>query len=287
MKKSIIALALIGTAVTSFADVQETVGNSFNGPAIIGTNSVTTIQGSAGVIYDNGPLVNSAGTGIGGEDESVLQTVTLGLNSLGAGHQFLNGNRVADDFTVAGGDWEIESIDFYAYQTGETASTITAVNLRIWDGVPAAPGSNIVFGDDTTNLMTSTGNTGILRVTETTTGTTNNRQIAVSNVAVGITLSPGTYWLDWQSDGSGASGPWAPPITINGQAITGNALQSVDAGVTYADLLDTGTGTPQQGLPFVVYGTLPPPPIVPTLSFYGLLLLGLIALVFGRRFIRQ
>ena len=80
--------------------------------------------------------------------------------------------------------------------------------------------------------------------------------------------------------------PWAPPIAILGQATTGNALQSLDGGVTYAALQDSGTLT-DQGLPFVIYGATPPPPSVPTLSFYGLLLLSLLALVFGRRFIRQ
>ena len=34
------------------------------------------------LLYDNGPLVNSRGTGAGGADESVLQT-TLGMNTYG------------------------------------------------------------------------------------------------------------------------------------------------------------------------------------------------------------
>ncbi len=286
MKNKLITLAMLGMASTSFANVAETTGNSPESMGeVISVNDRAVFGGGASEIYNNGPLVNSPGTGVGGEDESVLQG-NLGMTTLGAGHQALNGNRIADDFTVVGGDWSIESIDFYAYQTGETASTITAVNLRIWDGVPGDPGSTVVFGDDSTNIMNTTGFSGILRVTDTTTGTTNNRQIAVSNVTVGVTLSPGTYWLDWQSDGSGGSGPWAPPITINGETTTGNALQSVDGGVTYADQLDGGSGT-VQGFPFVLYGTLPPPPVVPSLSFYGLMLLGLLALVFGRRFIRQ
>ena len=271
MNKKIIVFALMGMTSLSWAQSSE--------------NASDTLSGSGTVIYDNGSIVNSPGTGAGGDDESVLESVTLGMNSLGAGHQALNGNRVADDFVVSGGNWDIESIDFYAYQSNEVASTITAVNLRIWDGVPGAPGSNVVFGDTATNLMNSTGYAGILRVTESTLGAT-NRQVAVSNVAVGISLTPGTYWLDWQSDGSGASGPWAPPIAILGQATTGNALQSLDGGVTYAALQDSGTLT-DQGLPFVIYGATPPPPSVPTLSFYGLLLLSLLALVFGRRFIRQ
>lgn len=287
MKKIMLGFAMFGMVSATLANQYESVSGSLTNAAVIGIKSPVAVNGGgANVIYSNGPLINSVGTGVNGEDESILQNNTLGLNMLGSGHQLSADNRVADDFEVIGESWDIESIDFYAYQTGEIASTITAVNLRIWDGVPGDPGSNVVFGDDSTNMMTSTGFSGALRVTESSTGTTNDRQIAVSNVAVGITLSPGTYWLDWQSDGSGASGPWAPPITITGQAATGNALQSIDAGVTYQAVEDSGTTDPQ-GFPFVIYGPLPTPSVIPTLSFYGLLLLALMALVFGRQFLRQ
>ncbi|MDG6220859.1 MAG: hypothetical protein QCI38_05350, partial [Candidatus Thermoplasmatota archaeon] len=87
------------------------------------------------VLWDNGPLVNSPGTGFGGADESVLQT-SLGMSTYGYGHQQSAGNRIADDFTIPTGQfWEIENILFYAYQTGSTTtSTMTGVNYRIWDG---------------------------------------------------------------------------------------------------------------------------------------------------------
>jgi uncharacterized repeat protein (TIGR01451 family) len=73
-----------------------------------------------------------------------------------------------------------------------------------------------------------------------------------------LLLPPGTYWLDWQTDGSLGSGPWAPPVTITGTAITGNGLQSLaDNGATWAPANDTGDGAPQQALPFIITGTLP------------------------------
>ncbi len=287
MKKITTTLALIGLASAALASVQETYVETSATSNVIDTNSIATVLGGgASVIYSNGPVFNSSGTGIGGDDESLLENVALGMTALGFAHADTQSFRVADDFEVTGGSWDIESIDFYAYQTGATASTITGVNLRIWDGVPGDSGSNVVFGDDTTNRMSSTGYSGVLRVVDGSSGADNNRQIAVSNVAVGVTLLPGTYWLDWQSSGSSGSGPWAPPLSILGQTTTGNGLQSADSGVTYTPLTDAGTAT-LQGLPFVMYGTLPPPPVVPTLSFYGLLLMGLIALLFGRRYIRQ
>ncbi len=48
------------------------------------------------------------------------------------------------------------------------------------------------------------------------------------------------------------SGPWAPPVTINGQATTGDALQYIPA-TGWSPVLDTGSLTPQD-FPFQVYG---------------------------------
>ncbi len=201
---------------------------------------------SAGLEYDNGPLVNSPGTGAGGADESMVQTVSLGMSVNGFGHALSSGYRIADDLMVSGGDWPINTITFYAYQSGSAiTSTINHVNLRIWDGPPNDPASAVIFGDTTTNRMVSTRWSGIYRVGETTSGAT-NRPIMASTVNVGIILSPGTYWLDWQSDGTLASGPWAPPITINGLTTTGNALQFDGSGWSAA--VDVG----QQGFPFTI-----------------------------------
>jgi len=206
----------------------------------------------AGVLYDNGPVANSFGTGANGEDESVLQTTSLQMNTLGAGHQVLNNNRVADDFVVPTGEtWEVNTATFFAYQTGSSnVSTITAVNVQIWDGVPGEAGSNVIFGDGVTNRMTDTEFSNILRVTEETTGISTDRPIMAQTATIGIPLTEGTYWIDWQTDGTLGSGPWAPPITITGQNTTGNALQSID-GAPYLELLDSGTGT-AQGLPFIL-----------------------------------
>ncbi len=226
--------------------------------------------GSNGILYNNGPLVTHPGAGPGGEDVSVLQDNTLGMDTLGFGHALGASFRIADDFTISTPYWDIDTITFYAYQTGEVASTITAVNLRIWDGPPGAPGSQVVFGDTSTNRLVSTVNSNILRATELSGplrvnggSYPNNRQIAATTVAVNIRLPQGTYWLDWQSDGSGASGPWAPPITVLGQASTGNGMQydpngnpssNPNGGGIWTAALDSGSSTPQ-GFPFVINGS--------------------------------
>lgn len=219
----------------------------------IKANLLTSVP-EAIMLYDNGPLVNSPNSGVGGADESMLQTVTLGMNTLGFGHQFTVGNRMADDFEVTDGKWVLKQIHFFAYQTNApTNSTMTGVYLQIWDGPPNDPNSKVVWGDLTTNRLASTSWAGIYRDSETTPGVA-NRPIMRNVVTVDTALPRGTYWLDWMTDGSASySGPWAPPITITGQATTGNALQYVSAGSSWADALDSGIGTPQ-GMPFVIYG---------------------------------
>ena len=207
------------------------------------------------LLYDNGPLVNSPGTGPGGADESILQNSTLGMGTLGFGNQFLSNNHMADDFTITDpAGWTIDSLIFFAYQTGSTTtSTITGLYYQIWNGPPDDPMSMIVFGDLTTNRLIHTEFSNIYRISQTTPGTT--RPIMKNTASCGVTLPPGTYWLDWLTDGSLSSGPWAPPITINGQTITGNALQYVGSSATWNPANDSGTLT-QQGMPFLIYGEI-------------------------------
>ena len=71
----------------------------------------------------------------------------------------------------------------------------------------------------------------------------------------GVTLLPGTYWIDWTTNGSALfTGPWAPPITILGQTTTGNAMQYTTSTTSWGPALDIG----QQGLPFIIEGTANP-----------------------------
>ncbi len=220
--------------------------------------AVGLIGGSAvgDVLYDNGPLVTNPGAGAGGADASAVQG-SVGNTTLGLGHQLAGAtdNRVADDFTVTDPNgWTISTITFFAYQTGSTTdSTITAVNLRIWDGPPGQASSSVVFGNTSTNVLQSTTWSGIYRTGQATLMAT-DRPIMADVVAVNTLLPQGNYWLDWQSAGSLASGPWAVPITVVDAAGTGNALQSVDGGTTYALATDGGSGAPL-GMPFIIEGT--------------------------------
>lgn len=201
------------------------------------------------VLHDNGPFVTNVGGGPGGTDLSVLQNTSLLMTIFGFGNNNGANIRMADNFTVTSpGGWSVDSMVFYNYQTGSTTtSTMTGVVVRIWDGPPNAGGA-VVFGDVTTNRMVSSTWTNAYRVAENAqTGTT--RPIMANTVTVGTVLPPGDYWVEWGTTGSLASGPWAVPVTIIGQTVTGDALQF---NATWAAALD---GTFPQGVAFQVHGT--------------------------------
>lgn len=212
-----------------------------------------------GIVWDNGPLITTFGGGFNGADVSELWT-TGGANTLGFGHQVTAGNRVADNFTLTV-DTFLKTATFFAYQTNSTTqSTITSVNVRIWDGVPGQGGSNIVFGDTGTNRMLSTGWSGIYRATDTA-PLGNARPIMEQLVDLENVLLPaGDYWIDWQTDGTLSSGPWAPPVTIPNDFYVGDALQSIsDNGVTWGAALDSGNGL-NVDFPFLLDGNAVPAP---------------------------
>ena len=280
MKKYLeLSLVLALVALPALAQDKEIFTGAPEAPVAPSNGPIWDAPAGGAVLIDNGPLVTSTGTGAGGADESVLQSTSLNMVLLGFGHQALNDNRVADDF-VLDADSTLDSCTFFAYQTGSTTvSTMTAVNVQIWDGVPGGMGSSVIFGYMTTNLLTDTAFSNIYRVSETTLGA-NNRPLMANTVDFGgLNLAAGTYWFDWQTDGTLGSGPWAPPVTIVGNINSGDGLQSVDGGVTYQAAIDVdqfgGGSMGTQGFPFICTGSsaaaggLP----IPTLDWRGLLLM--------------
>lgn len=208
-----------------------------------------TVPIELALLYDNGPFVSAPGGGpVAGSDGSVL---VAPMSTLGFGHATTTAFRMADDILVPVNEtWQVDSIVFYAYQTGSTTtSTITAVNYRVWSGNPGS--GTVVFGDTATNKLTATYFSNCYRYSSTAVGTT--RPIMANRVSGGFLLPAGTYWLDWATAGSVASGPWAPPITISGQTTTGNGKQR-DPNLVWNPANDNGSLTPQ-GLPFKMYGT--------------------------------
>ncbi|MDP2687987.1 MAG: T9SS type A sorting domain-containing protein [Aequorivita sp.] len=174
----------------------------------------------------------------------------MGLYGFGA--QFTAGNSMADDVVLAA-DYDITSIDVFAYQTGSSAPSVNALYLQVWDGDPSGGGASVIWGDLTTNILDTAAATDAFRQLESAPGDTSREIQRVTGLTTGLSLTAGTYWIEYTFAGTGASGPWAPPIVITGNATTGNALQN-QAGV-WVIAEDSGSLTPQ-GMPFVMYGDL-------------------------------
>ena len=204
-------------------------------------------EGGEDLLWDNGPIITLPGGGCAGGDASLLDG-TLTHTLFGWGFQQNVGNYLADDFTSTAA-WDIDSIRFFAYQTGATTLTITGVYVQIWNGAPNA-GGTVVWGDLTTNRLSNATLSNTYRA-QATTPTDCARRIQEIVAFIGTNLPAGQYWVQFGVTGSGASGPWCPPVTIPGVAVTGDALQLTSTG--WAPALN-GT-THQNGAPFIIYGT--------------------------------
>jgi hypothetical protein len=200
------------------------------------------------VIYSNGPFVSDPGAGIGGADASVLRD---GVGNLGWNVN-IAAARVADDFVVPAGEiWNITGLRVFGYQTGSTTtSTFTALKAQIWDARPGDPGASVIWGNLTDNILNDSAFTGVYRVS--TPLTNAQRPVMELDGSVTTSLTAGSYWVEWAAAGSLASGPFAVPITISGQAVTGNARQYISG---WVDAVAT-VGGPQQGLPFEFSGVV-------------------------------
>lgn len=217
-------------------------------------NFGNNFQVMGGILYSSGDYFNVPGGGFGGADLSLLENLTIGNTLLGAGHAVATGFRIAEEWVVTE-SVEVTSIDFYAYQTGSApTSTITGVTIVIWDGEPGV--GTAIYGDDAISAMISTEFSGAYRASETT-PLDNTRPIMKSTVETpGLVLTPGTYWIDWNSDGSLGSGPWAPPIAAPlGTGSTGNGLQFNPTDGIWAPVFDNGSGN-THGFPLDVNGSV-------------------------------
>ena len=218
----------------------------------------------AQVIYDNGPMVNFPGGGFNNADVSHIHD---GMNLYGSNNNFALGYRMADDFVIpAWESWTIDSLITFGYQTNSTnTSTFSELNFRIWDGVPDEPGSNIVFGDNATNVLATSDWSGIYRTGDFTSTqceplTCVARPIMRNAAVAGITLTGGTYWVDWSTAGTLTSGPWCPYVNLGvGVTTTGNSLQYVEANLAWQPITDTvpaNAANEPQGLPFQLTGSI-------------------------------
>jgi hypothetical protein len=191
--------------------------------------------------------------------------------------------RYADDFTIPA-PANLTSITCFAYMTGSTnAQLFTTGNIRLWRGRPGDVGSTIVFGDTTTDRLSSSALTNIFRIfgstaapggTPSAPGTTRHIKTAVFDTPV--FLDAGSYWIDDQitSAVTPTGAVFNPAVTVVGdRTVAGaNSRQFVNdppppataTGAIWQDSVDTGNpdSLPDVPLaiPFRVEGTLIPEP---------------------------
>ena len=177
------------------------------------------------VLHDNGGIVTAAGAAVDGAGLSAVQTGE-GLALTGHGAAIALGQRVADDFSVPAGGWRIARFEFATFQPGSSrfAAPFDRVHLRVWDGVPGAAESQVVFGDLGEDRLAEASFAGAYRVT----GLGSDLERPVFDVAASVgtlVLAQGTYWVEWQVGASREGGPYAVPVSAANDAPGGNARQ--------------------------------------------------------------
>lgn len=219
---------------------------------VLGAVSAAATGAQAATLFDNGAAVSGT---------PPLSVIRAGGTLFGAGAQGSIPNLVAEDFSVGGAGWNVESLTFFGYQS--FAGSVYTFTGATW---------SIVSGDVNTGTVVASGTTSVTngglvgyRVTSTTLTNTDRAIFALQADVPDFTLAPGNYWLRWGMTGSLASGPWQPP-TASG--VVGNAQQALGALGSFAGVVDAGDGLGVE-FPFIISGSVVPEP-----ATYAMLLAG-------------
>jgi len=240
--------------------------------ALFGFTGVACAQQLPPQLFTNGPVVNQIGVGSGGGDVSAIQTdfVTFGFNcSRSANSSF------GDDFTTTCGVlWTPQEIEVYAYQNDALTSnppTINGAYVRVYDGPPGNPSSNVLFGDFINNRLISTTwkqgatpGTFTYRVPQFSLA---NSTRAIQAVRISLAGCPvlgslsqvKQYWIGVTLTGNGTApgntGPFVIPLSPT--RITDNAVASGLFTVQSPWPAARDAGSRQQvDFPFILRGTL-------------------------------
>ena len=221
------------------------------------------------VLYNNGNVSTGATTESGiaapkgytwSENQHDTGNTTEVNTTLGFGATLTTGgNRLADNFTVpAGQTWTITSVSLQAFVSGWTTPTspFSGAALQIWNGRPGDEGSNVVFGDLTTDRLVSStsSNVYVIRntvVQPTAPGTTRPLWKMTMSVSPQLTLGPGTYWIDLQATTFNNAAVFFRNVIEPGSRTQAgwNARQYFNTSGTWADVLDTGAPSSAPDVP--------------------------------------
>jgi hypothetical protein len=230
---------------------QNEFSGTFNGD---GTTCGTQRCATLPILWNNGPMVTSTGFGCNGGDISALETA-LGTTTYGFG--FLRPTlAVADNFTIPAGEtWTINEIVTWGYQTGATAVSINNLGVQIWNGPPGLPGATVIAGDIAGNCLTSATFSDIYRALSTDPANC-DRRLQELTCGLNTVLGPGTYWVEFTSAGTLASGPWIPPVKFLFRPNKPFADGRQRTSTGWGELIDGGPGQHQQEVPFLISGAL-------------------------------
>ena len=172
---------------------------------------------------------------------------TWGLNGT------ITDRMLADDFQIPAGEkWKIETIYFYAYQTGfaGTPFPVSELYFEIYSSDPSAAGAVKVYGDLTTNRYVSAEETKFYRILQGQPDNTTRKIYKMKTQTADLNLNSGTYWIKWGS--KTASGTHFYPQLPHDGTVVNNAQQFVVANSTWVNLDDGGQ---RVSLPFEITGT--------------------------------
>ena len=207
------------------------------------------------LLFDQARFVTDPGA-FNGYDVSRLHPDHV---SFGPGINFQYLYMLADDFTLEA-DATITELEVYAYQSySTTTSTMTGLYFMIYDGNPM-DGGQVIWGDQATNRMIATEWTECYRCGHSGFNPTNDERPIMSVTAGGldIPLEAGTYYIAWGVTGTGEYGPYGVPVTIAGEAATGDALHYDGAG-WWRELYMDQNGDCPAGAAFLLKGTVESP----------------------------
>jgi hypothetical protein len=201
-----------------------------------------------GLLYDNGPIFNSPGTGAGGANESypISPVSNLAISSSTPA-------RIADDFIITDNAWDIDSISFFDIipLCPVNQFVYSAYYVRIWNGKPGENGSHVIWGDRTTNRLSSTEWSNAYRVDPQYPGSTTYPIFKNTCSTEGLILNAGHYWVEAQAYSYDVPTTYAPPVATMHPA-TGNATWLNEKTNVWQQWQ---SNTYPLGMPFLVYGS--------------------------------
>jgi len=124
---------------------------------------------------------------------------------------------LADDFVVSGASWTVNRITMFGFSTNysQPTSPFTELRFQIFNTDPSLGAATPIYGDLTTNRLTSSSSDNTYRIFNGVPG--QQRLIWKLEADINLTLPVGTYWIEWQTSvAAGITSNFTPPSTVVG-----------------------------------------------------------------------